>query len=133
VYFTHAVCLYAVRLFLVLTVLYVLPTLRFYFSYYLKRFVKRLLNSSPNWSTRWMPCVLRKMRQDFSVLYSWLNLRRQNNPFDPFFWSGPSVGSRYAETGQLFKILKQTYPEGIVWLHSFCTEPLKPLVLHRPL
>jgi len=49
-----------------------------------------------------------------------LNFGGQNNTFygTYFFGSGPSAGRPCAETGQLFEILKQTCPEGMLWLSS---------------
>ena len=62
--------------------------------------------------------MLKKITSSFfSVSCSLLNWGA--NKFQPrFFGSGQYVGGICAETGQLFEILKQTCPEGIVLLTS---------------
>ena len=63
---------------------------------------------------------LRKTRRAFSVSFLLSNFTRQilQPIFNPLFGSGLCVGGLCGETGQLFEIIKQTCPEGIVWLHS---------------
>ena len=54
--------------------------------------------------------VLRNIRRAFSVLCPLLNYRGKTTHFNAFFGSGPSVGGRCAEMGQLFEFLKQNCP-----------------------
>jgi len=72
------------------------------------------------------------MRQAYSVLCPPLYFRWKTTHFHLFFGSGSSVGGLCSETGQLFEILQQTCPEGIVWLHSppvwWSSAPPQPLL-----